>query len=146
MNPRNRVFVVLAAFIVMMITIACACPSLSSLVTPTSTPLPPTPMPTPTTPLEPMPGLEGQWYDDTEITTHTIVWDGYNYSVTAVTDDGQDLVIDSQVWNGSSFTWVYVSPYDVYVTLEAVEVSGNALTINWWSTNGNSGVDTIYRP
>lgn len=131
MNPRNKVWITVAAFVLVMITIACACPSLSNIGN---------------TAAEPMPGLAGKWYDDGEITTHNIVWDGTNYSVSAVTDDGQNLTISSQNWDGSTFTWVYISPYDVSVTMQATSVSGNALTLNWWSTNGNSGVDTIYRP
>jgi hypothetical protein len=131
MNPRNKVWITVAAFVLVMITIACACPSLSNLGG---------------TAAEPMPGLAGKWYDDAEVTTHTIVWDGTNYSVSAVTDDGQNLTISSQNWDGSAFTWVYISPYDVSVTMKAVSVSGTALTVDWTSTNGNSGTDTIYRP
>jgi len=130
MNPRNKVWITLLAFVLVAATIACSCSSLSNLGGSQ----------------EPMTGLAGQWYDDAEITTHTITWDGSTYHVASVTDDGQSLTITSENWDGSTFTWVYVSPYDVSVTIEAVSVSGDSLDINWWSTNGNSGTDTLYRP
>jgi hypothetical protein len=130
MNPRNKVWITLLALVLVFATIACSCSSLSGL----------------TGSQEPMTGLAGQWYDAAEVTTHTIAWDGTTYTVSSVTDDGTVLTISDQVWDGSTFTWTYISPYDVSVTIQALSVSGTALSINWWSTNGNSGTDTLYRP
>ncbi|MCX7608678.1 MAG: hypothetical protein N2049_05615 [Anaerolineales bacterium] len=93
---------------------------------------------------EPMPGLAGKWRDVYEDNVHTIVWTGTTYRVTSVGDEGR-LTILSQEWNGSTFTFVYRVPGGSDVTIECVQVRGDELDVNWWSTNGNSGTDVFVR-
>src|SRR5512147_330956 len=108
MNTRNKAPILLAMALVGLVTLACACPAISSLVA-TPTPLPaPTRTPFPTTAPEPMSGLVGVWRDTAEGTEHTIMWGGNSYIVTrSVNDDGSINDITSQVWNGSTFTFDY---------------------------------------
>jgi len=131
MNPRNKVWITLLAFILVAVTIACSCSSLSNL----------------TGSKEPMTGLAGQWEDQAEGTIHTIEWNGDTYVVTSsVNNERGAYEVSDQVWDGSTFSWTYyVAESDVYVTIQAVSVSGDEMSLNWWSTNGNSGTDTFYR-
>jgi hypothetical protein len=141
MNARNKVLLILAISVIGLVTLACACPVLSSL-TATATPVPP-----PTAVPEPMHGLVGVWRDTAEGTDHTIAWDGSSYHVTSsVNDDGSVNDITSEVWNGTTFTFdYYVRASGVTVTIQCTAVSGSSMYLNWSSTNGNSGTDIFTR-
>jgi hypothetical protein len=141
MNARNKVMLVLAISIIGLVTLACACPVLSSL-TATATPVPP-----PTAVPEPMRGLVGTWRDNAEGTNHTIAWDGHTYHVTnSVNDDGSINDITSESWNGSVFSFdYYVRASGVTVTINCTSVSGSSMYLTWSSTNGNSGTDIFVR-
>jgi hypothetical protein len=131
MNPRNKIWIALLAFALVTITIACSCSSLTDLFGSK----------------EPMPGLAGQWEDPLEGTIHTIEWNGDTYVVTSsVNPDNGTYAVSDQNWDGSTFTWTYyVAASDVSVTIQALSISGDTMSLNWWSTNGNSGQDTFNR-
>lgn len=134
MNPRNKVLFAFLTFVVVAVTIACSCSSLSNTGGTGGSP-------------EPMTGLAGTWRDEAEGTVHTIEWTGSTYKVvSSVNDERGKYDVTEQTWNGSTFTWVYYVPQtDVSVTIEATSVSGNTMYLNWWSSNGNSGTDTFTR-
>lgn len=131
MNPRNKVLFAFLAFIVVAVTIACSCSSLSN--TGGSS--------------EPMTGLAGTWRDEAEGTVHKIEWTGSTYKVVSSVNDVRGTYdVTEQTWNGSTFTWTYYVPQtEVSVTIEATSVSGNTMNLNWRSSNGNSGTDTFVR-
>jgi hypothetical protein len=131
MTPRNKIWIVILAFALVTITIACSCSSLTNLFGSK----------------EPMTGLAGQWEDRLEGTIHTIEWNGTTYVVTSTVNNVRgEYAVSDQTWDGSSFTWTYyVADTDVYVTIQALSVSGGELSLNWWSSNGNSGADKFYR-
>ncbi len=92
MNPRNKVWITLLAFVLIAVTIACSCSSLSNL----------------TGAKEPMTGLAGQWEDQAEGTIHTIEWNGDTYVVTSsVNNERGAYEVSDQVWDGSTFSWTY---------------------------------------
>jgi len=122
---RNKLFLILAAFVVVAATLACSFGGGNS---------------------EPIDGLAGQWEDQYELTVHTIEWDGSNYKVTGCSNPEKGTYsIVSQSWDGTTLTWTYQVPGGADVGLSTVSVSGDELNVNWWSSNGNSGVDTFLR-
>ena len=159
MKKNNKLWIVLACIMAGVVTLACSCGALSSLLAtptplPTSTPVPtntpipsPTITPSPTQVLEPMPGLAGIWRDTAEGTTHTIVWDGEYYKVlSSINDERGTYDITYEYWDGSTFTFDYHVPQtDVTVTIQVISVSISSMDLNWSSTNGNSGTDTFTR-
>ena len=130
MNPRNKVFLVLLAALAGMVVIACSCSDLFGGSN------------------EPIPGLEGRWEDQYELTVHTIEWNGSKYVVTDCRnpDHGTYDIIE-QSWDTSTNTllWTYRVPGGADVTLETIEVDGDQLYLYWWSTNGNDGTDHFLR-
>jgi hypothetical protein len=141
MSPRNKIWFALLSFVLVAVTIACSCSSLSDLMNSSGG------GGTSGGSAEPMPGLAGTWRDNAENTVHTIVWTGSTYHVvSSINDDRGAYDVSDETWDGSTFTWTYyVSQTDVSVTIEATSVSGNTMYLNWWSTNGNSGTDTFTR-
>jgi hypothetical protein len=127
---RNKVFIALAVFALMVVTLACSFTSSGNSGTAP----------------EPITGLAGRWEDQYETTVHTIEWNGTKYVVTDSThpDRGKYSIIE-QSWDGTTLTWTYRVPDGADVTLETISVSGDELFLNWWSTNGNSGQDTFLR-
>jgi hypothetical protein len=134
MNPRNKVWIALFSFVLVAVTIACSCSSLTNGLGNNTSP-------------EPMTGLAGKWRDNAEATVHTIQWNGSTYHVVSSIDDtdGANTIV-SENWDGSTFTWVYEVPGNgVQVTLQAYSVSGDNMYLNWSSSNGNSGTDVFTR-
>jgi hypothetical protein len=132
MNPRNKVWMTLMAFVLVAVTIACSCSSITSGLGGSK---------------EPMTGLAGSWRDNAESTVHTIQWTGSTYHVVSTVNDTYGSYdVTSENWNGSTFTWVYyVAQNDVSVTIIATSVSGDNMYLTWSSTNGNSGTDIFTR-
>ena len=133
MNPRNKVWITLLSFVLVAVTIACSCSSVTDLFNQGSA--------------EGMPGLAGKWRDNAENTVHTIEWTGSTYNVVStINDERGSYDVTEENWDGTTFTWAYyVEATDVTVTLQATSVSGNTMNLNWWSTNGNSGTDAFTR-
>jgi hypothetical protein len=96
---------------------------------------------------EPMPGLAGDWRDTETNDVHVIEWQNGQYVVTAVNDDEYgSFAVTSQSWNGSALTWMYkVSYNETSVTFTTVSVSGDSLSTNWSSSDGDSGTETLQR-
>jgi hypothetical protein len=138
MNPRNKVLITLLSVLLVAVTVACSCSTITDLFNRGGS--------TGGNP-EAMPGLAGVWVDTQENTVHTIVWTGSTYNVVSSIDDTHgNCAITSQNWNGSTLTWTYyVADTDVSVTITATSVSGNSMYNNWSSTNGNSGTDVFTR-
>jgi hypothetical protein len=127
---RNKLFLALAALVLVGATLACSFTSNSGGGTAP----------------EPITGLAGRWEDQYELTVHTITWDGTKYVVTDCTNpDSGTYQIVEQSWNGTTLHWVYRVPGGADVTLDTVSVTGDELFLNWSSTNGNSGTDTFLR-
>jgi hypothetical protein len=137
MNPRNKVWLTLLVFVLVVVTIACSCSDLtgggSSGGSGGSS-------------SEPIPGLAGKWRDVAENNVHTIVWDGSKYTVASVVDDSYGAyTISSQSWDGSSLKWTYEASEGAGVTIWTTSVSGDTLNVGWSSSNGNSGTDSFPR-
>lgn len=159
MKKRKSFWIILTCILAGVMTLACSCGALSSLLAtptpqptstpvPTSTPIPsPTFTPSPTQVFEPMPGLEGVWRDTVEGTTHTIDWDGENYHVlSSINDERGTYNISYEYWDGSTFSFDYFVPQtEVTVTIQITSVNSSSMNLNWSSTNGNSGTDTFTR-
>jgi hypothetical protein len=144
MNPRNKVWITLAVFVLVLATIACSCGALNNIINNTSNNR------GGGSSSEGMPGLAGTWRDAAESDEHTIQWTGSTYHVvSSVNDNGVNYDVTSENWDGSTFTWTYEVPQDdgstVSVTIQATSVDGDNLNVTWSSTNGNSGTDTFSR-
>jgi hypothetical protein len=132
MKAQKKLWFTLIVAALVFVTVACSCGSLSNLGLGGSP--------------EPMTGLAGTWLDSYENTTHTITWNGSAYSVSSNNAERGNYSVSDVSWDGSTFTWTYyVAQNDVYVTIQAYQIDGDYMYLNWWSTNHNSGQDTFYR-
>jgi len=101
---------------------------------------------------EPIPGLEGTWqyWADFEVPelqyTFTIDWDGQKYLITeCVGYDDVICVIQSQNWDGTTFTWTYYFPHKEYTTSHIFSsISGDTFTSERSGTGGE-GISNYIR-
>ena len=156
MNPNKKVLLTMAAFMLVLMIIACSCGSLGT-ATPTGSVATAVPVNDAATSIpsngaaatEAIPGLAGKWLDPQTHFVHTIVWQNDSYLVSSVVGpDGSDHIISGQVYRIGSVSWNYHSGTegngpDIYFT--TVSVSGDNLDTTWSSTDGSSGTRTLVR-
>ena len=147
MNPRNKVWLSLLAFVLAVTIIACSCGNITSIFSPTATPTRTATLRPTLPPTEGMPGLAGKWRDTADNVVHTIQWSGSTYHiVSSISDADGQYSTSNEIWDGKTFTWTYyVTPTGVSVTIQATSVSGSSLDVNWWNDQGDSGTDTFTR-
>jgi hypothetical protein len=138
MNTLKKFWIVLAGAALGMVIIACSCGSFFPQVISTPVPL---------QPVNPMPGLDGYWQFKSVV--FTIAWQGDKYVVTAVDSPLTGTrTLTSQSWDGSSLTWIYEysdSLGSFTSTFITKSLSGDTLTVDWTTSEGNSEVITMQR-
>lgn len=103
---------------------------------------------------EPIPGLEGTWqyWADFEVPelqyTFTIDWDGQNYLITECVGHGDVICeVQSQSWDGTTFTWTYYFPNKEYTTSHVfASISGDTFTAVRSGTGGEGTSNFIRVP
>ena len=138
MNTLKKFWIVLAGAALGMVIIACSCGPFFSQVISTPVPL---------QPVNPMPGLDGYWQFKSVV--FTIAWQGDKYVVTAVDSPLTGTrTLTSQSWDGSSLTWIYEYSDSIgsfTSTFITKSLSGDTLTVDWTTSEGNSEVITMQR-
>jgi hypothetical protein len=168
MDPNQRVWIVIASFILVLAIIACSSgsiiptpaagsiptlqPSPISKPSPTSEPSP-VPLPTDTT-QQPMQGLAGRWSDPdtcdssgTSCTVTTIIARDGGYAVKSVINPGRGgNELTTTNWSNGVLTWTYCVPdAGNCITSMTVSLEGDSLYTTFSDDRDNSGQTVFQR-
>ena len=147
MDPNKKVLLAFVSFILVVVSIACSCGSLSS-VTPSGSVATSAPVNGNAT-SNANPSMAGKWEDKVFNNIHTIVWQNNSYLVVSTIhqSDSASYQITSQDWSNGVLTWIYSVPGGSKETISTVSLTpdSNILSIAWSNTEGNAGTMILYR-
>ena len=150
MSPNKRTLLTFVSFILVLVTIACSCGSLTPTSgSATSVPSGGVATSTPSSggaTSEAIPGMEGSWEDMKTYDTYAIVWINGNYQIyDGINADATSYTATDVKWSNGSLTWTYSTPGGPEITFTTVTLSGDTLLTKWSSTDGTSGNKTLTR-
>jgi hypothetical protein len=133
MTPNKKVWLTFVVFVLVFVTIACSCGSITSGIGNNNS-------------QEAISGLAGKWKDPETSDVHTIVWQNNGYVVAStLASDGTNYPVTAQNWSNNVLTWTYSVPGGNMVTFVVVSVSGSNLNTTWSTSAGGSGTETLTR-
>jgi hypothetical protein len=147
MDPNKKVLLAIAAFALILVTIACSCGSLSP-ATPSGSVATLAPA-SGNTSSDAAHGMAGKWGETIFNNIHTIVWQNDSYVVVSIIHkpDGASYPITSQSWSNGVLTWTYSVPEGWQDTITSVSLTPdhNILSVAWSNTEGNAGTFILQR-